>query len=199
MESKTRKTVSRYWMEGMAFGLADGIICCLGLIMGVAEATVALPLMERRSLIIASGILGGLANAFGNSIGFFLSQETERSVQIHEAELGIKTRIHTKREVLMSGVLSFSATLLTLFLLITPFVFLDIQISLITAFTLGTALSFSMGSYVGKLSNGNLFKTGLKYAVLAVIGALVSYAIGNLLNILLPFQALETAFSLNMY
>lgn len=75
-----RNESPKYWMEGVAFGLADGIICCLGLVIGVAEATVNLPLLERRSLILASGILGGLANAFGNSIGFFLSQETERSV-----------------------------------------------------------------------------------------------------------------------
>lgn len=75
-----RNESSKYWMEGVAFGLADGIICCLGIVIGVAEATINLPLLERRSLILASRILGGL---FGNSIGFFLSQETERSVQIH--------------------------------------------------------------------------------------------------------------------
>lgn len=28
-----------YSMEGISFGLADGIICCLGLTIGVAEAT----------------------------------------------------------------------------------------------------------------------------------------------------------------
>lgn len=190
MNFKAREVASRYWMEGLSFGLADGIICCLGLIMGVAEATVTLSLIERRSLIITSGVLGGLANAFGNSIGFFLSQETERSVQIHEARLGMKTRVHTKREVLMSGVLSFSATLLTLLILIVPFLFLDVQTSLVIAFVFGITLSFSMGSYVGKLGKGNMLRTGLKYAVLAVIGALVSYAIGNLLNMFLPFHAM---------
>jgi predicted membrane protein (TIGR00267 family) len=177
-------------MEGMAFGLADGIICSLGVVMGVAEATTNLPLIEQRSLIIASGILAGLANAFGNSIGFFMSQETERSVQIHEAKLGVKTRIHTKREVLMSGILSFSATLLALFALIFPFIFFDVSTSLVAAFTLGIALSFFLGGYVGKLGRGNPFKTGLKYVILAVIGALVSHTIGSLLNTLLPFQAL---------
>ena len=28
-----------YSMEGISFGLADGVICCLGLTIGVAEAT----------------------------------------------------------------------------------------------------------------------------------------------------------------
>jgi len=183
-----RNESPKYWMEGVAFGLADGIICCLGLVIGVAEATVNLPLLERRSLILASGILGGLANAFGNSIGFFLSQETERSVQIHEEELGMKTRVHTKREVLMSGILSFLSTLLALLVLITPFIFLNIEISIVLTFILGIILSSSMGSYVGKMSKQNPLKTGLKYAVLAVVGALVSHAIGDLLSTIIPIH-----------
>jgi len=144
--------------------------------------------LERRSLILASGILGGLANAFGNSIGFFLSQETERSVQIHEEELGMKTRVHTKREVLMSGILSFLSTLLALLVLITPFIFLNIEISIVLTFILGIILSSSMGSYVGKMSKQNPLKTGLKYAVLAVVGALVSHAIGDLLSTIIPIH-----------
>lgn len=183
-----RNESPKYWMEGVAFGLADGIICCLGLVIGVAEATVNLPLLERRSLILASGILGGLANAFGNSIGFFLSQETERSVQIHEEELGMKTRVHTKREVLMSGILSFLSTLLALLVLITPFIFLNIEISIVLTFILGIILSSSMGSYVGKMSKQNPLKTGLKYAVLAVVGASVSHAIGDLLSTIIPIH-----------
>ncbi|RLG98980.1 hypothetical protein DRO19_03525 [Candidatus Bathyarchaeota archaeon] len=180
---------SKYWMEGVAFGLADGIICCLGLIIGVAEATVNFPVLERKSLILASGILGGLANAFGNSIGFFLSQETERSVQIHEKKLGIKTRVHTKSEVLMSGILSFSSTLFALLVLITPFIFLDVEISIILTFILGIILSFSMGSYVGKMSGQNPLKTGLKYAVLALVGAIVSHEIGDLLSMIIPLHS----------
>jgi predicted membrane protein (TIGR00267 family) len=179
---------SKYWMEGVAFGLADGIICCLGLIIGVAEATANFPLLERRSLILASGILGGLANAFGNSIGFFLSQETERSVQIREERLGMKTRVHTKREVLMSGILSFSSTLFALLVLITPFIFLNIETSIILTFILGTFLSFSMGFYVGRISKQNPLKTGLKYAILAVVGALISHEIGDLLSMIIPIH-----------
>ena len=57
-----------YRLEGIAFGLADGLIMCLGLIIGVAEVT------SNTRLVIITGIIGGFANAFGNSIGFFMSQ-----------------------------------------------------------------------------------------------------------------------------
>ncbi|MCW3993915.1 MAG: VIT1/CCC1 transporter family protein [Candidatus Bathyarchaeota archaeon] len=65
-----------YRLEGIAFGLADGLIMCLGLIIGVAEVT------SDTRFVIITGIIGGFANAFGNSIGFFMSQSAERAIQI---------------------------------------------------------------------------------------------------------------------
>jgi hypothetical protein len=65
-----------YLLEGIAFGLADGLIMCLGLIIGVAEAT------SSTNLVIITGIIGGFANAFGNSIGFFMSQSAERALEL---------------------------------------------------------------------------------------------------------------------
>jgi VIT1/CCC1 family predicted Fe2+/Mn2+ transporter len=80
-----------YRLEGIAFGLADGLIMCLGLIIGVAEVT-----FETR-LVIITGIIGGFANAFGNSIGFFMSQSAERA----RARAGLWTMWNkTKQEVL---------------------------------------------------------------------------------------------------
>lgn len=176
-------TETAYYMEGFAFGLADGIICFLGLTIGVAEAT------SDPALVIISGILGGIANAFGNSIGFFISQSTERGVQIHETEeYGVKTRIHSKREVLMSGVFSFLATILALVILIFPFLFFKIPTAIVVTFSFGTILAFILGCYVGKLSRENPYKKGLKYAVLGILGAVISFFIGDFLKHLLIEQ-----------
>lgn len=43
-----------YRLEGIAFGLADGLIMCLGLIIGVAEVT------SDTRFVIITGIIGGL-------------------------------------------------------------------------------------------------------------------------------------------
>lgn len=166
------------WMEGFAFGLTDGIICFLGLIIGVARAT------SDPILVIIAGLIGGIADAFGNSIGFYVSQATERSVQIHETkEHRKKTRIHSKREILMSGIFTFLATIIVLILLLSPFIFLGIAFAMILAVLSGTILSFALGSYVGKLSGESPYKTGFKYACLTIAGALISYTIGELLSI----------------
>ncbi len=166
-----------YRMEGIAFGLVDGIICLIGLIIGVAEAT------SNPIIVIISGIIGGLSDAFGNSIGFFISQSTERSVQIHEAkEHGINTRIHSKKEVWMSGVFSFLSTVFVLIILLPPFLFFNINMAIIITFSIGIILSFLLGFYVGKLSKESPYKNGFKYVILTIIGAIVSYLIGDFLK-----------------
>ena len=176
MAEKKREEAG-YRMEGIAFGLADGIICFIGLTIGVAEAT------SNPILVIISGIIGGLADAFGNSIGFFISQSTKRGVQIHEVEEhGVKTRIHSQREVLMSGLFSFFSTILVLIILLSPFLFLSNINAIIATFALGTTLAFILGCYVEKLGGEKPYKTGLKYAALAIAGAVTSYLIGDFLR-----------------
>jgi predicted membrane protein (TIGR00267 family) len=177
-----------YGLEGAAFGLADGIICFLGIIVGVAEAT------QDVRFVVISGIIGGIADALGNSIGFFISQSAERGVQIHEkVEHGKKVRVHSIREVWMSGVLSFGATFLALLLLMIPFAFLPLFPAIITTFFIGNITLFLLGRSVGKMSGESPLKTGVKFAALGTIGAIVSYGIGDALRHLsgVPEQTLS--------
>ncbi len=169
-----------YRMEGIAFGMVDGMILCLGLTIGVAEAT------SSSNLVIITGIIGGLANALGNSIGFFMSQSAERGLQIHETtEHGVTTRVHSKKEIFINSAFSFLAAIATLIILVSPFVLFDILTAVTLTFLLGAVLSFILGTYVGKLSRENAYWTGLKYAVLAIVGAVISHIVGDILQILI--------------
>ena len=166
-------------MEGIAFGLADGLVMCLGLIIGVAEAT------SNTQLVIITGIIGGFANAFGNSIGFFMSQSAERALQIHETvEHGAKRRIHSKKEIFMNSVLSFISTIATTLVLLSPFMLLSMNHATIFTFIMGTTIAFILGSYIGKISHENPYKTGFKYGLLAVLGAIISHYIADCVQLL---------------
>ncbi len=168
-----------YRLEGVAFGLADGLIMCLGLIIGVAEAT------AQTQLVIITGIIGGFANAFGNSIGFFMSQSAERALQIHEiTDHGATTRIHSKREVFINSLFAFTSTIAATLVLLPPFMFLAMEYAVILTFIIGTAMAFFLGSYIGKTSHENPNKTGIKYALLAILGAVISHYIANLINLM---------------
>ena len=169
-----------YRLEGIAFGLADGLIMCLGLIIGVAEVT------SDTHLVIITGIIGGFANAFGNSIGFFMSQSAERALQIREAtNHGATTRIHSKKEVFTNTIFSFVSTIAAVLILLSPFIFLQMNPATILTFIIGTTISFLLGSYIGKMSSENFYKEGLKYAILAVVGAVVSHLIADLIQLLI--------------
>jgi len=163
--------------QGAAFGLADGVICILGMIIGAAVATWDL------KIIFVAAITGGLADALGNSIGFYLSELSERGAQINTVERGGNSSIHSIREVIMSGVFSFMATVFVLALLLIPFTLLDIAVALITAAVEGIIVLFVLGIYVGKLSSESLVRTAMKYALLGIVGAIFSYLVGDLLRI----------------
>jgi len=169
-----------YRLEGIAFGLADGLIMCLGLIIGVAEAT------SDTSFVIIAGIIGGFANAFGNSIGFFMSQSAERALQIHETtEHGATTRIHSEKEIFTNSFFSFASTIAAVLILLSPFAFFRMNHATVLTFIIGIAMAFTLGGYVGKISHGNPYKTGLKYALLATIGAIISHFIADLIQLVI--------------
>lgn len=165
-------------LEGAAFGLIDGLICFSGLAIGVAKAT------SDPTLVIIAVIIGGIADVFSNSIGFYISQVTERATQIHKVrEHMIKTQIHSKREVLTSGLSTFLASLFVLIVIVTPFVFFDITLSMVLVAILVVILSFVLGSYVGKLSGENFYRSGFKFTCLTLIGIFISYITGELLSV----------------
>jgi predicted membrane protein (TIGR00267 family) len=167
-----------YRLEGIAFGLADGLIMCLGLIIGVAEAT------SDTKLVIITGIIGGFANSFGNSIGFFMSQSAERALQIQTLDHGATTRVHSKREIFTNTLFAFISTIAATLLLLSPFTCLCMDHAVILTFTIGTAMAFLLGIYVGKVSRENPYKTGLKYALLALLGAIISHYIADCIQLI---------------
>jgi predicted membrane protein (TIGR00267 family) len=169
-----------YRLEGIAFGLADGLIMCLGLIIGIAEVT------SDTRLVIITGIIGGFANAFGNSIGFFMSQSAERALQIHETtEHREKRRIHSKKEILTNTTFAFISTMVAVLALLSPFIVLQMDQAIILTFIVGTTIAFILGRYVGKISHENPYKEGLKYALLAIVGAVLSHFIADLIQLVI--------------
>jgi VIT1/CCC1 family predicted Fe2+/Mn2+ transporter len=53
---------------------------------------------------------------------------------------------------------------------------------MISSFVIGAITLFILGSKVGKMSKESQLKTAIKFAVLGIIGAIISYYIGNALG-----------------
>jgi len=116
-------------------------------------------------------------------VGFFVSQSTERAVQLVENNGEENGHVHSEKEVWLSGISTFLATILVLIVLVLPFGFFSIWRATAVSFLIGTVLAFALGSYVGRLGGGHPLKSAVKYALITVFGAGVSYGVGELLNI----------------
>lgn len=51
-----------------------------------------------------------------------------------------------------------------------------------SAFIIGAATLFILGSYIGKMSKESQLRTAIKFAALGIVGALISYFIGDALG-----------------
>jgi len=166
-------------LEGGSFGIVDSVIGSFGLIIGLAAAT------YNPNLIFVSGLLAGFSDSFGNSIGFFFSQKSEKTVQILIKRKGIPQRVHTEKELLMSGFSSFLTTLLIYSIMLIPFLFMNIISALLFSISFAVAILFLLGAYnaylLGK-NTKNMVKEGFLYIGICFVTAVISYFVGSFLN-----------------
>jgi predicted membrane protein (TIGR00267 family) len=168
-------------LEGAAFGITDGIIAVLGTLIGAAAAT------DSSGLAIIAGVLVGVSNSFANSIGVYISQSTERSVQMARAAKGEKIQVHTVRENLISAFSAFLAAITVSLLMVVPFIFLDIITSMAVCFLIGILILFLLGTYTAKISKENILMHGTQYALLGVAGAVIGFLVGEALKSVIVF------------
>lgn len=162
--------------QGIAFGLMDGLVMTVGMIMGVARAT------GNPKMVVLTGVIGGIADGFANAIGFYASEQAERGQQIQHVKGGKKTMVHTRQEILMVSVLCYLATLVALVIPTLPFLFFPLGEAMIVSFILATIALFVLGHEVGRVSDENPLWTGLKYPLIGLVGAIICILIGDLLH-----------------
>jgi predicted membrane protein (TIGR00267 family) len=157
--------------QGTAFGIMDGVITILGVVIGVAGATNNTP------LVIVSGVVAGIANAFGNSIGFYASELAERGEHMRK-----NMDLASHKEMYKSSILSFVASLVAMVVPIFPFILLPADYAMVVAVAAAVVLLYALGSYVGHLSGLDRFRFGVRYVLLGLLGAGLAYVVGELLR-----------------
>ena len=162
--------------QGIAFGLVDGLITMLGIIIGISRAT------SDPRLVILAGIVGGVSNGFANSIGLYASELAERGQQIQARKRGEESHVHTLNEILIASGLAFVSCLVALVLPIVPFFYFSINTAIMIAFVVSTALLFILGFEVGRVSYESRLRMGLQYAFAGVFGAIICYWVGDMLQ-----------------
>jgi predicted membrane protein (TIGR00267 family) len=158
--------------QGVAFGTMDGLITILGVVIGIASAT------QSSGIVIISGIVVGIANSFGNCFGFYASELAERGEHIRENQ-DVSSMTETRR----STALAFVTSLASMTVLVVPFALLtNLSYAMIVSLTVALVMLFVLGALVGKLSQESHWKFGIRYVLLGLIGAALSFIAGSILK-----------------
>jgi predicted membrane protein (TIGR00267 family) len=153
--------------QGVAFGTMDGLITILGVVIGIASAT------QNSGVVVISGLVAGIANAFGNSFGFYASELAERAEHIQENQ-HVSSMAETRRSTLLAFAYSLASTLV----IVAPFFIFGLTYAMITSLILALALLFALGAVVGKFSHACPLKFGIRYVLLGLAGAALSFMVG---------------------
>lgn len=154
--------------QGVAFGTMDGLITILGVVIGIGSAT------QSSGLVVISGLVAGLANAFGNSFGFYASELAERAEHIRENQ-----HVSSMAETQRSTVLAFAHSVASTIVIVAPFGVFGLTNAMTASLILGLALLFGLGAVVGKFSHASPWRFGVRYVLLGLAGAALSFIVGE--------------------
>jgi predicted membrane protein (TIGR00267 family) len=154
--------------QGVAFGTMDGLITVLGVVIGIANAT------ESSGIVVISGLVAGLANAFGNSFGFYASELAEKAEHIQENQ-HVSSMAETRRSTVLAFVHSLGSTIV----IVAPFALFSLTYAMIASLIVALTLLFALGALVGKFSHASAWRFGIRYVLLGLAGAALSFAVGE--------------------
>jgi predicted membrane protein (TIGR00267 family) len=149
----------------------DGLITILGVVIGIATAT------QSSGAVVIAGLVAGLANAFGNSFGFYASELAERAEHIQENQ-----HVSSMAETRRSTLLAFAHSLVSTVVIVAPFVLFSLAYAMTASLIVALALLFGLGALVGKFSHASPWKFGIRYVVLGLAGAALSFVVGEVVR-----------------
>jgi len=148
---------------GFSFGLTSGTITTLGLIVGLHSGT------HSRIVIIGGIITIAIADAFSDSIGIHISEESENK--------------HNTREIWESTI----STLLSKFIFSLSFVIPILLLSLSTAMIISLVWGFSLigifSYYTAKLRRSKPWKSILEHLAIASLVIFITHYVGVWISI----------------
>ena len=147
-------------IQGLTFGIMDGVITCLGVIMGLSAA-------GSKVFLLLAVLSVGLADAMADAAAFHVGQETEKN--------------HKKKEVRKATVLTFIGVFGGFLLLGIPILFLELFQAILVSGVAGMAILAVLGYWVAALNpdhhRGRLM---WEYVAMGLFVAIVSFLVGRL-------------------
>jgi len=149
---------------GFSFGLTSGIITTLGLMVGLYSST-------NSRLVVIGGILTiATADAFSDSMGIHISQESENR--------------HTVKEVWESTFFTFLCKFVFSAIFIIPVMVLELKAAIIISVIIGLYLLFLISLNLARKQNIKPWKVIVEHLTIAIVVIILTHYIGYWLSLI---------------
>lgn len=148
-------------VQGLTFGVMDGVITCLGVIMGLSAA-------DNRFFLILGVLAVGFADALADAAAFHVGQETEKH--------------HKKKEIRKSTVLTFIGVFSGFLILSVPILAFDLAVGVIGALIFGVILLGGLGRLVACINpKHSANRLMLEYISMGLAVSALTFIVGRLI------------------
>ncbi len=175
------KQVTGEKIRDFILGAQDGIVNVLGLVLGVASATLD------TKIILISGLAGLFAESISMGAVTFTSSKAARDYYKRFKE---KREAALYKNPLSIGVFVFIATLAGSAIPLIPFFFLSAKAGMVGSIILSGLALFIIGALKARFTIGDWKKSGLEMLAVGLLAAVAGYVIGTLLGNLIGHPAL---------
>ncbi len=154
-------------------GGQDGLVNVLGLVLGVAGATL------NTNIVIITGIVATVAESVSMAAVAYTSSKAAKDYYS-----SIKHKLHLSEfeNPFRSAVNVGTSTIIGSLIPLIPFFFLNVKPAIITSLIFSAVILFLVGALKAKLSIGSWKKSGFELMIIGIIAALVGYGVGLLLK-----------------
>ncbi|RMF54936.1 hypothetical protein D6745_03685 [Candidatus Woesearchaeota archaeon] len=149
-------------VKGICFGLTSGIITTLGMIVGLSSFTGS-------RLVVMGGVLSiAIADAFSDSLGIHMSEESERK---------------STKNVWVSTISTFLSKLIFASTFIIPIMFFELGKAIIISVIWGLLALALLNYFIAKERKENPLRVISEHLLLATLVVAIIHYIGILINV----------------
>ncbi len=147
---------------GLSFGLTSAIITTLGLMVGIYSGT------RSRIAVIGSILIIAIADAFSDSLGIHISEESENK--------------HTPQEIWESTLYTFLSKFVFGISFIVPVIIFELQLAIIVSGIWGLLLLGLFSFYIAKSEGTPTWKVISEHIFVALIVIFSTHSVGLLIR-----------------
>lgn len=163
--TRTRRSFAAY-LRTFVFGVEDSLVSTVGLLSGIAAAGVS------RTTILITGVVLVFVEALSMAVGELLSENSAEEY-ITQGDVPLKNSFD-------EGALMFVSYVVSGFIPLAPYLFLDNSYAFTTSIALSLVVLFVVGVVSGKVSKAHAVRNGIRMTLVGSLAIIAGVFIGSI-------------------